>query len=274
MLRISTGLRNQWLGSKKSLRDIFNFGCAKIMLYAASALPATADAAVTGTLLATITRASGTVKAKKKIRITPTAGTANAAEWNVTLNGIKVTFVDDATPTAAEICTGLYNAIRAAIGTTSYTTPASKLNIPEIYGAFTLTDNTGTLDIEAAVAGTDFDISLSVSGAGAGTGSMAASTITEDAYGLKFEAEADVSGGIIEKLAADSWSGVAVADGVAVYGRLVLDSDTGVLSTTEPRLQGQVGVSGSDFNLDYIDLATGKTVNVSSFKITYPAAKA
>lgn len=274
MIRLSTGLRNQWLGNKKSLRDIFNFACSKINIYAATALPATADAAVTGSLLATITRASVTTKAKKKIRITPTAGTANAAEWNVTLNGVKITFVDDGTPSATEICTGLYNAIRAAADTTAFTTPSCKLNIPDLYGNFTLTDNTGTLDIEAATSGEDFDISVSVSGAGAGTGSMATSTTTEDAYGLKFEAYTDIASGILEKLSTDTWSGVAAADGTAVYARLVLDSDTGVLSTTEPRIQGQVAVSGGDFNLSHIDVVTGETVTISTFTLTLPAAKA
>lgn len=270
MVKLSTGLINRWLGNKESLGDIFNFGCSKLNIYYSTSIPNSANDAVSGSLLITVTNASTVVKAKQKVRITPTVGTANAAVWNVVLNGTTVSFTDDGTPSATEICTGLYNAIRVACGTVAVTTPACTINNPDIYQKFTLTDNTGTLDIESATAGISFDLSVSVSGAGAGTGSMAAVTTVEDAYGLRFEAYSGITSGIMEKLSTQTWSGAATATGIAVYGRLVLDSDTGGLSTTEPRIQGQVAVSGGDFNISHIDITTGETITASSFSIEVP----
>jgi hypothetical protein len=136
---VSTGIRNALL---PYLREFFQFGCAKINMYAGT-VPASADAAVTGTLLCTYTASGSAVKAKQKIRLTPTPGTANGGVWNIVLNGTTFSFTDDGTPSATEICTGLYNLIRAGIGTTSITTPAGAITIPDVAALFTLTDNTG-----------------------------------------------------------------------------------------------------------------------------------
>lgn len=269
MLYLSTGLRNLMLHTN-SLRDVFNRGCAVLKIYSGS-LPASADAAVTGTLLCTITNAGAAVKAKQKIRFTPTPGTANGGIWGITLNGTLVTFTDDGTPTAAEICTGLYNAWRVASGAIAVTTPACTINNPDVYQKFTLTDNTGTLDIEAATSGVAFDYSTSITGAGAGTGSWATSIITADAYGLRFEAVADIASGIIEKLASQTWQGTNTATGVASHYRLVLDSDTGVLSTTEPRIQGAVSTANSDANFKSVQFETSDIQYFSTFPLTFPA---
>ncbi len=268
MLLLSTGARNQMLHTLP-LRDIFNRGCAKINVYAGAA-PATADAAVAGTLLCTITNGSATVKAKQKIRFTPTPGTANAGVWGITLNGTLVTFTDDGTPTAAEICTGLYNAWRVASGLIAVTTPACTINNPDVYQKFTFTDNGGTLDIEAATAGTAFDYSTSITGAGAGTGSWTTAQQTADAYGLRFE---DAAAGIIEKLASQTWSGVAANAGTSVYFRLVLDSDDGTLSTTQPRIQGNCSTANSDLNLSSLTFVAGATWTIDTFPLTFPASR-
>ena len=267
-IKISTGLRDVRLSSA-SLRDTYNRGCSKILIYNGAA-PASPDDAVTGTLLCTITNGSATVKAKQKIRFTPTPGTAVAAEWNITLNGVKFTFVDDGTAAVAEICTGLYNLIRAAIDTTSITTPPGKLNIPAVYGKFTLTDNATSLDIEAATAGDSFDYTTTVTGAGAGTGAVATSVVTADAYGLQFETDADAISGILEKLSTQTWSGAAVASGVASYFRHVLDSDSGTLSTSEPRIQGSVGTAGADLNFNTVNFVLGATYSISTYPVTDP----
>lgn len=272
MLYLSTSIRNKMLHTS-TLRDIINKGCFKMKIYS-GAVPASADAAVTGTLLCTITGAGAVVKTAQKIRFTPTVGTAISAEWNITLNGVKFTYIDDATPTPAKICTGLYNLIRAAIGTTSLTTPSGKLNIPGVFGAFNLTDNTGTLDIESAVAGNAFDYTATVSGAGAGTGSWATSTLVADAYGLKFEAVADVVSGILEKLATQTWEGVNAATGVASHWRLVADADTGVLSTSEDRIQGLVSTANADLNFKTVQFDSGDSQRISNdFNLTFPASR-
>ncbi len=276
MIRLSTGLRNRWLGNKESLRDIFNFGCAKLDIYASTSIPVSADHAVVGTLLNTITNASATVRVAQRIRITPVIGTSAFAStvWNVVLNGTTISFTDDAVSTPARVCTGLFNALRAASGAVAVTTPPCVMNNPDIFQRFIFTDNAGTLDIASSVAGISFDLTVHVSGAGAGTGAMATSVITADAYGLQFEPFLDITNAVLEKLVTQTWSGRAVASGVAVYGRLVLDSDTGVISITQPRIQGQVAVAGGAFNLTSLDIIAGTTSTVSSFAITFPESRA
>jgi hypothetical protein len=274
MLYLSTYARNITLHTN-TLRDFIVRNCLKMGIYS-GAIPASADAGVTGTLLCTITGEGATAKAKQKIRFTPAPGSANAAEWNITLNGVKYTFIDDGTPSVAEVCTGLYNLIRAAIGTTSITTPAGKLNIPGVYGAFTLTDNATSLDIEAATEGIAFDYSVSVTGAGAGTGSIATSTITADAYGLKFEAAGDVAAGIIEKLATQNWQGVNAADGVATHFRIYRDGDDQAVAqgTSNWRVQGQISTAGAELNFRSTTFFAADTTTVSNdFKLEWPASR-
>lgn len=247
----------------------------RIDVYGGAAAPATADAAAAGTKLYSITNNAKVpgvdAKAKQKIRITPTPGSAAAAEWNVTLNGVKATFIDDGTPTAAEICTGLYNLIRAMIGTVSITTPAGKINIPDVNVVVVLTDNAGTLDVEAAVAGVPFKLELSVSGAGAGTGALAMTTLTEDSYGLQFEEPADITVGILEKSASQTWAGKVVADGTPTYFRVVTDADTGTSSTTLPRSQGAIStVAGAAMEISHSSVKVGETVFVDSASFIIP----
>jgi hypothetical protein len=274
MLYLSTYARNLGLHTS-TIRDFLQRNCMKMGIYS-GAIPASADVGVTGTLICTVTGEGETSKAAQKIRFTPTPGTANAAEWNIWLNGVKFTYIDDTTPSVAEVCTGLYNLIRAAIGTTSITTPAGKLNIPGVYGAFTLTDNTTSLDIEAAVAGDAFDYSASVSGAGAGTGSWATAVQTADAYGLKFEAVADIASGIIEKLATQGWEGVNAADGVVTHYRLFKDGDdqTVAQGASNWRIQGQVSTAGADLNFRSTQFFAGDTTTISDdFSLTWPASR-
>lgn len=269
MIYESTGLRNQKLQSL-SLRDIFNRGCAVLKIYA-GAIPANADAAVSGTLLCTITNDGAVAKSKQKIRFTPTVGSANGGVWGISLNGTLVTFTDDGSPTPTEICTGIYNAWRVASGLVAATTPAYTVNNPDVYQKFAFTDNTGTLDIESATAGVAFDYAASITGAGAGTGSVAMAVVTADAYGLRFEDAADVTTGILEKLASQTWRGTNVTSGVASYFRLVLDADSGAASTTDPRIQGQISTANSDLNLKSVQFETGDIQYISDFPVTAPA---
>jgi hypothetical protein len=70
----------------------------------------------------------------------------------------------------------------------------------------------------------------------------------------------------------DIWSGVAGATGTASYFRLVVNTDTGVLSTTEIRMQGSVGTSGSDINMSSVSIVNGATQTIDTFDLTMPAS--
>jgi hypothetical protein len=76
--------------------------------------------------------------------------------------------------------------------------------------------------------------------------------------------------GVLSK-AADIWSGIAGATGTASYFRLVVNTDTGVLSTTEIRLQGTVGTSGADINMSTVSIISGATQTIDTWDLTMPA---
>jgi len=77
--------------------------------------------------------------------------------------------------------------------------------------------------------------------------------------------------GVISK-DANVWSGVAGATGTASYFRLVVNTDTGVLSTTEIRLQGTIGTSGADLNMSSVSIVSGATQTIDTFDLTMPAS--
>lgn len=79
---------------------------------------------------------------------------------------------------------------------------------------------------------------------------------------------ATIANGTISRDATQNISGTGVANGNAAYYRLVLPSDTGVLSTTQPRCQGLVGTSGSDFNIGSVAISIGVTYTLGQFSQT------
>ena len=91
------------------------------------------------------------------------------------------------------------------------------------------------------------------------------------ATGLTWEASA--TGRAALKKASETWSGTAVAGTAtpATYFRIVGAADTGVLSTTEPRVQGSVGnVSGSDLFLTNPNITTSDIKTIAAFSVTLP----
>lgn len=90
--------------------------------------------------------------------------------------------------------------------------------------------------------------------------------------GLEFDAPAS---GVIAKAAAETWRGVAVADGTAGWGRFVANpTDAGGSSTTLLRLDFSVSLSGGggDVILSDITLETDQSVTCDVFQLTMPAA--
>ena len=85
--------------------------------------------------------------------------------------------------------------------------------------------------------------------------------------GLTFAA---ASAGSVSK--SGTWSFNGVAAGTAGWFRLkgnALDND--LLSTTLPRLDGSIAVSGADMNLSNISIAVSAPTTVDSFTFTFPA---
>jgi hypothetical protein len=91
---------------------------------------------------------------------------------------------------------------------------------------------------------------------------------TDVGAGLTFEATAP--GGTLTKNLAEIWQGTVVAAGAATFYRFVLPSDTGVASTTAPRIQGNVGIVGADLNLSNTALVIGAIQKLEAYAITLP----
>ena len=260
---VSTGLKNQVFGK---LRDLMRGG--KIIGYSGLA-PASADDAE-GTNLVVFTRAGLTAKVAQVMRITPVpqGGTTAGVKWRVTVNGDTVEFVDDGTPTAAEICTGLTALLNALAGG-SLTTPAGKIQTANCNGAFTVTNNGTTVDITSVVAGVPIDVTSQVIvGSGTlGTATLLTTTQVADAYGLSLEPFSEISGGTIQKADGEVWSGLGISDGTIGYCRFVQDDDDGASSTSEPRIQGAASTSNAPFIVRNVNVYAGAVVTLDNFQI-------
>lgn len=86
--------------------------------------------------------------------------------------------------------------------------------------------------------------------------------------GLTFAAAAN---GAVAK--SGVWSFNGVANGTAGWFRLKGNaSDVGGVSTTLPRLDGSIAVSGADLNLSNLSITIGAPTTIDSFAWTQPAA--
>ena len=85
--------------------------------------------------------------------------------------------------------------------------------------------------------------------------------------GLTFAA---ASGGAVSKSGVWSFNGIAA--GTAGWFRLKGNAtDAGGVSTTLPRLDGSIAVSGADMNLSNISIAIGAPNTIDTFTFTFPA---
>jgi hypothetical protein len=60
--------------------------------------------------------------------------------------------------------------------------------------------------------------------------------------------ETTAVGGVLTKLASETWTGTVASTGTAAFYRHVASGDTGVSSTTEKRIQGTIATAGGDMN--------------------------
>lgn len=95
-------------------------------------------------------------------------------------------------------------------------------------------------------------------------------TVSVDGAGGALNWEDSAVGNVIQKNSSEVWQGTNVATGVASFCRFELGSDTGNSSSTEVRLQGEVGVAGKFLNLSSVALTSGATQAVESFSIAFP----
>ena len=67
------------------------------------------------------------------------------------------------------------------------------------------------------------------------------------------------------------WSGTNAVGGTASFWRFVKTGDTGVLSTTDKRLQGLAATSGAELIMTSVTLAGGAPQNIDYFSVALPA---
>jgi hypothetical protein len=88
--------------------------------------------------------------------------------------------------------------------------------------------------------------------------------------GLGFDAPAN---GVISKAAAEVWRGLGETDGTAGWFRLCGNpADAGSSSTTLPRMDGSVAMSGGDMNLSSVTIVTSAPTTIDTFSFTLPAS--
>jgi hypothetical protein len=80
------------------------------------------------------------------------------------------------------------------------------------------------------------------------------------------------SGGAITKDGGEVWSGVNAATGTAGYYRYVAPGDDGTLSTSQKRMQGTCGLTGTDMVMSSVNLVSGATQTIDNATIAMPAS--
>jgi len=78
--------------------------------------------------------------------------------------------------------------------------------------------------------------------------------------------------GIVSKAVAETWSGLAIADGIAGWFRHYDNNVNTGDSTTAIRYDGAVATSGAEIAMANTRLVTGGTITIDSYGVTLPAS--
>ncbi len=253
-IRLSTGLANNIVGSTGVAAS---FAGGVIDIYSGTQ-PATADSAISGTLLGRVSIASATyvaeVPAQQTITLVGSAGsinTVNVGSLNIIPLG-GVSFTTDLATTAQALCDAINrNGIFRATypGTGVVVTVLAPPGAGTAYNglAFAITQTTMTSTVGAATLA-------------AGTAATA---------GLQWGTP---SGGVVGK--SGTWSFDGLAAGTAGWFRIKAssgDTDGAATATYLPvRLDGSIAVSGADMNLSNITIAIDAPTTIDSLTVTMP----
>lgn len=256
-IRLSTGFRNHTLQHSSFKRTLQG---GKLEIYS-GAQPSSADSAPTGTLLATITSASGAhtneVQASGTVTLT---GGASGSINTVTVNSVNiipqgaVAFNTSLNQTASDLA----DAINKGMSSPEYTAEASGavVTIKAIRGV-------GAGANGFVVTATLTTITASYANMSGGVTSV---------NGLQFDVS---SAGTIAKDTSQTWTGVAVASGTAGWARFtgaVADSGLADAAAAQIRMDCSIATSGGDVSMSSTTVTSGATQTISSFSVTQPAA--
>lgn len=252
-MRLSTGLRN-FIAKGGSISQALQNG--RIEIYT-GAQPTSPDAAVTGTLLTTITNNSGTLVAETLATGTVTLSGSAGSVTALTVGGVSV--IEAAVP---------FN------GTLNQTAQdlASMINRTQSFPEYTATATGAVVTISAAPGSGVTPNTLTVAGTlttmtatyTAMTGGVAA------VNGLLFDV---ASVGTMNKLLTQVWSGLNVATGTAGWFRQYGGpTDVGALDTNTQysRVDGAIASSGAELNFNSTAFTSGATTSLAGWAITVP----
>lgn len=259
-MRFSTGTRNGLAGSI-GFQSMFNKGYINVY---SGTQPTTADAAVTGTLLGTVSSNSGALtketRAAGTVTITAAAGgsvdTITVGGLNIIPDGAVAATAGDTAATASRLCDAINrNGIMEA----------------SVSGAVvTIKGHPGTGVTTAAVSGTLTTVTATYVAMGTATAGVA------PVNGLILASPAL---GVISKPlpAIQVWSFNGLAIGTAGWFRFFSSdsADTGAILTAAPwypRFDGSIATSGGDMGLSNLSITVGAPNTVDRFTGTYPAA--
>jgi hypothetical protein len=258
-LRLSSGLRNHLLNGG-SMKQAFSGG--KLKIYSGSQ-PSTADAAPTGTLLATITDASGShtqeVRAQGTVTLSgTTSGSITACTVNsLSVLGETVPYNTSFTQTAADLAEAINEYPSVPKISASSSGAVVTLTAPLGVGAGA---NGWVVDSTCVtMTGTDVNMGTTTSGVTA-------------VNGLKFDKG---TAGEMDKLDSQTWSGVAGVTGTAGWFRFEGPvADSGALDSTESqiRMDGAISTSGAQLNMSSTSITASATQTITSFPITLPTS--
>jgi hypothetical protein len=245
-----------WLNSEGSVQKMF--ADAKIRVFSGNA-PADADQAESGTLLCQLTLGASTSYAKAVakqayISITGTPSSGNIVRARI--NGTTYT-----TTLATATAVSKRTAARAVAEVVD-------LALPIIAAAAASTATDGGVVLKSSVRGQAFTCAL-------GTCTITATITTSTVSNSRgtFLQLGPTASGIVSKISTETWSGVNVATGVAGYFRIVQPGDDGTLSYTQPRVQGSIGTTGADWNMDSVQFTIGATTTVNTGSIQLPMSE-
>lgn len=105
-----------------------------------------------------------------------------------------------------------------------------------------------------------------------GAGNTLLCTVSNDAAGTGITMNAAAASGVLGKNSAEIWRGVNAASGLATFYRFASLTDSGLLSTTEKRLQGTVGVANADLIFSSVNFVAAESKRVDNFNVALPTA--
>jgi hypothetical protein len=253
-MRLSTGLRN-FLAKGGSISQALQNG--RIEIYT-GAQPTSPDAAVTGTLLCTITNNSGTLTpetlATGTITLSGSAGSINT----ITVGGINI--IEAAVPfngTLNQTAQDLAAMINRTQSNPEYTATAVGAVV-----TISAAPGSGTSPNTLTVAGTLTTMTATYTAMASGVAA---------ANGLQFDLAAN---GAMNKLLTQVWSGLNVATGTAGWFRQYGGpTDVGGLDANAQfnRIDGAIASSGAELNFNSTAFTSGATTTLAGWVVNVPA---